>query len=157
MLKTQSMTYGHKPASTSIHLLDNDQISFPSFSTNAVRTIGSLSPLVIHDPIYGDQTITEPELIRLIETSTMKRLHSVYQHGITALLSLSPCPAEPVTRCVCLSCRRNARSYPASYQHSLGAMLCVRVCGNGSVEAQAAALLHDVAHTSLSHVCPLFS
>lgn len=37
------------------------------------------------------------------------------------------------------------------YEHSVGAMLLVRRAG-GSVEAQAAGLLHDVAHTALSHV-----
>ena len=37
------------------------------------------------------------------------------------------------------------------FEHSVGAMLVVRRLG-GTVEAQAAALLHDVAHTALSHV-----
>lgn len=51
--------------------------------------------------------------------------------GIVALLGVSP----PTTRFI----------------HSVGAMLLIRYLG-GSVEEQAAALLHDVSHTSLSHV-----
>lgn len=37
------------------------------------------------------------------------------------------------------------------YEHSVGAMLLLRTAG-APLEAQAAALLHDVAHTALSHV-----
>jgi HD superfamily phosphohydrolase len=37
------------------------------------------------------------------------------------------------------------------YEHSLGAMLLVRLLA-GTVEEQAAALLHDVSHIALSHV-----
>lgn len=37
------------------------------------------------------------------------------------------------------------------YEHSVGAMLLCRRLG-ATVEEQAAALLHDVAHTALSHV-----
>lgn len=55
------------------------------------------------------------------------------QHGITGLIGMTPSP--PVTR----------------YEHSVGAMLLVRKVG-GTLEAQAAALLHDIAHTALSHV-----
>ncbi|WP_431863072.1 hypothetical protein [Allosphingosinicella sp.] len=51
--------------------------------------------------------------------------------GITALLGLGP---------------RSTR-----LQHSIGAMLLVRRPG-GTVEEQAAALLHDISHTALSHV-----
>lgn len=87
----------------------------------------------IDDKIHGAYTITEPVLVDLLLSKPIDRLKRVLQHGISSLVGLTPLPA--VTR----------------YEHSVGAMLLVRAAG-GSVEAQAAALLHDVAHTSLSHV-----
>lgn len=89
--------------------------------------------LHIRDEFYGPFTITEPVLIDLLLSEPVDRLRRTLQHGITALIGLTPSP--PVTR----------------YAHSVGAMLLVRSAG-GSVEAQAAALLHDIAHTALSHV-----
>ncbi len=61
----------------------------------------------------------------------MRRLGAVLQHGITALIGIT---------------RRVSR-----FEHSLGVMLLVRRFG-GSLEAQIAALLHDVSHTAFSHV-----
>lgn len=83
-------------------------------------------------PVWGAELIHEPVLVELIRHPTVQRLKTVLQHGITGLIDLT---ARRVTR----------------YEHSIGAMLAVRRLG-GSVEEQASALLHDVAHTALSHV-----
>lgn len=83
-------------------------------------------------PVWGEEVIQEPVLIELIRHEAVQRLKTVLQHGITGLIDLT---ARRVTR----------------YEHSVGAMLAVRRLG-GSVEEQASALLHDVAHTALSHV-----
>jgi uncharacterized protein len=85
----------------------------------------------VDDPVYGTALIEEPVLLALIASSPVQRLRGVLQHGITALLGIT----RPVTR----------------YDHSLGAMILVRRLG-GSLEEQAAALLHDVSHTAFSHV-----
>lgn len=83
------------------------------------------------DPVYGTVTIDEPVLLALLKSDAMQRLHGVLQHGITALVGIT----RPVTR----------------FEHSVGVMLLVRRLG-GSLEEQAAALLHDVSHTAFSHV-----
>lgn len=83
------------------------------------------------DSIYGTVEITEPVLLDLMQSSAMQRLNGVLQHGITALLGITP----PFSR----------------FEHSIGAMLLVRRLG-ASVEEQIAALVHDVSHTAFSHV-----
>lgn len=83
------------------------------------------------DSIYGEVEIVEPVLLDLMHTHAMQRLRGVLQHGITALIGIT----QPVTR----------------FDHSVGVMLLVRKMG-GSVQAQIAALLHDVSHTAFSHV-----
>ncbi|BEI80062.1 hypothetical protein CcaverHIS002_0105910 [Cutaneotrichosporon cavernicola] len=85
----------------------------------------------ITDDIYGQHEITEPPLVTLLACEPVRRLGRVHQHGMSGLLGLTP----PVTR----------------LEHSVGAMLLVRRVG-GSVAEQAAALLHDISHTALSHV-----
>jgi HD superfamily phosphohydrolase len=70
-------------------------------------------------------------LLDLMSTQAMQRLRGVLQHGITALIGITP----PVTR----------------FDHSVGVLLLVRRLG-GSLEEQIAALLHDVSHTAFSHV-----
>lgn len=86
---------------------------------------------IIEDAIHGKHTITEPILIALLRSPSLRRLAGVCQHGITGLLGLTP----TITR----------------FEHSVGAFLLVRRVG-GSVEEQVAGLLHDVSHTVLSHV-----
>jgi HD superfamily phosphohydrolase len=83
------------------------------------------------DPLYGAVEINEPVLLELMSSQAMQRLRGVLQHGITALIGITP----PVTR----------------FDHSVGVLLLVRRLG-GSVEEQIAALLHDVSHTAFSHV-----
>lgn len=61
----------------------------------------------------------------------MQRLKGISQHGVTALLGITP----PFSR----------------FDHSVGAMLLVRHLG-ASLEEQVAALLHDISHTAFSHV-----
>lgn len=83
------------------------------------------------DSLYGKVQITEGLLLELISSDAMQRLKGISQHGITALLGITP----PFTR----------------FDHSIGAMLLVRRLG-ASIEEQVAALLHDVSHTAFSHV-----
>lgn len=84
-----------------------------------------------HDAIYGHTEITDPLLQDLMASDALQRLKGVSQHGITALLGITP----PFSR----------------FDHSVGAMLLVRRLGT-SIEEQIAALLHDVSHTAFSHV-----
>lgn len=84
-----------------------------------------------YDNVYGLVTISEPVLLDLLASATMRRLQGVLQHGVSALIGIT----EPVTR----------------FDHSVGAMLLVRRL-NGSLAEQIAALLHDASHTAFSHV-----
>ena len=83
------------------------------------------------DKLYGKTGITETLLIDLISSDAMQRAKGISQHGITALLGITP----PFSR----------------FEHCVGAMLLVRRLG-APVKEQAAALLHDVSHTAFSHV-----
>ncbi len=83
------------------------------------------------DPIYGTVEITEPVILELMESDAMLRLKDIAQHGITALIGITP----PFSR----------------FEHSVGTMLLVRHLG-ASLKEQIAALLHDVSHTVFSHV-----
>lgn len=83
------------------------------------------------DMIYGEVTISEPVLLALMDTAVLRRLQGIMQHGISGLIGVT----SPITR----------------YEHSVGAMLLVRLLG-GSLVEQMAALLHDVSHTAFSHV-----
>ena len=91
----------------------------------------SAEEAVITDDIHGAHTVTEPVLLALLRSASLRRLVGVCQHGITGLLGLTP----TITR----------------FEHSVGAFLLVRVAG-GDVDEQVAALLHDISHTVLSHV-----
>ena len=83
------------------------------------------------DELYGKVEITEPLLLDLITSDAMQRTKGVSQHGITALIGVTP----PFSRFV----------------HSVGTMLLVRRLG-ANVNEQVAALLHDISHTAFSHV-----
>ncbi|KAK8124545.1 uncharacterized protein PG998_000304 [Apiospora kogelbergensis] len=87
--------------------------------------------VVIRDELYGTVTVREPVLNELLRSTALARLAGVHQHGISGLLGLTP----KVTR----------------LEHTVGAMLLVRHVG-ASVAEQVAALLHDVSHTTMSHV-----
>lgn len=83
------------------------------------------------DEVYGIEQITEPVLLDLLDSTAVRRLGSVLQHGITGLLGIT----EPITR----------------LEHSIGAMILCRRLG-ASLEEQIATLLHDISHTAFSHV-----
>lgn len=83
------------------------------------------------DVIYGEVEIAEALLQDVIASKAMQRLKGISQHGITALLGITP----PFSR----------------FDHSLGAMLLVRHLGAG-IDEQVAALIHDISHTAFSHV-----
>ncbi|PWY79415.1 phosphoribosylamidoimidazole-succinocarboxamidesynthase [Aspergillus sclerotioniger CBS 115572] len=90
--------------------------------------------ILVRDALYGDHTITEPVLIDLLQSPDLRRLIGIGQHGVTGHLGLLPKPVK-ITR----------------FEHSVGALLLVRIAG-ASVEEQVTALLHDISHTVLSHV-----
>ncbi|KAI0470732.1 hypothetical protein GGR56DRAFT_660303 [Xylariaceae sp. FL0804] len=95
--------------------------------------LSSPSEVVVDDAIHGRFAITEPVLVELLrDSAALRRLVGVRQHGISSLLGLTPCH---ITR----------------FEHSVGALLLVRRVG-GSLAEQVAALLHDLAHTAMSHV-----
>ena len=83
------------------------------------------------DELYGTFNIEEPVLVDLIHSDGVQRLKLILQHGISALVDMTP----PVTR----------------FDHTVGVMLICRKLG-ATVEEQIAALLHDVSHTAFSHV-----
>ncbi|KAI4867443.1 hypothetical protein F4820DRAFT_413629 [Hypoxylon rubiginosum] len=87
--------------------------------------------VIIQDQLYGTHTISDPVLNDLLRSPALARLIGVRQHGISAFLNFTP----SITR----------------FEHSVGAFLLVRHVG-GSLEEQVAALLHDVSHTTMSHV-----
>lgn len=87
----------------------------------------------IKDEIYGE-FVVEPVLEELINTKEVQRLKNIHQGGANYLVN----PKWNVTR----------------YEHSIGVMLFVRLMG-GSIEEQAAGLLHDISHTAFSHVVDL--
>jgi HD superfamily phosphohydrolase len=103
------------------------------FQTGVFQTFETISEteIIIRDQIYGTHNITEPVLIHLLRSPELLRLKGICQHGVTTFLGFGP----KVTR----------------FEHSVGAFLLVRAVG-ASVEEQIAALLHDISHTSLSHV-----
>src|SRR4051812_29346399 len=83
------------------------------------------------DSVYGAVEIDEPVLLALLHSNAVQRLEQLMQHGVTALLGVTP----STTR----------------LEHSIGVMLLVRRLG-GSLQEQIAALLHDVSHTVFGHV-----
>ncbi|MDH5327199.1 MAG: HD domain-containing protein [Gammaproteobacteria bacterium] len=87
--------------------------------------------MLYRDELYGPVEIIEPVLLELMSSNAMQRAKGVSQHGITALLGITP----PFSR----------------FDHSVGSMLLVRRLG-ADLNEQIAALLHDVSHTAFSHV-----
>ncbi len=100
-----------------------------SYLCNITNTYSENSKRI--ETIYGTEVITEPVLIDLINDKYMQRLKEINQYGIDYYVY----KAEKYTR----------------YDHSLGVFFLVRLYG-GSLKEQIAALLHDVSHTTFSHV-----
>jgi len=91
---------------------------------------GGLTELRWNDRVYGDSSITDPDLLNLIHCPTFLRLRGVRQAGPSAIAF----PFKTVTR----------------YEHSLGVHVLLRRLGADRRE-QVAGLLHDVSHTAFSH------
>lgn len=87
--------------------------------------------MLYEDEIYGKEEITEPLLLDLIASEALQRAKTISQHGITALIGITP----PFSR----------------FAHSVGTMILVRRLG-ADLHEQVAALLHDISHTAFSHV-----
>lgn len=87
--------------------------------------------MIINDPIYGKQKITEPVLIELINSKPVQRLKGIAQLGVPDQFY-------------------HLKGY-SRFEHSLGVMLLLKKLG-ASLEEQVAGLLHDVSHTAFSHV-----
>lgn len=83
------------------------------------------------DAIYGRNEITEPVLLDLVESDAMQRLKGISQHGVTALLGITP----PFSR----------------FDHSVGAMLLVRHLG-ASLEEQVAATQQNRKYAHKPHI-----
>lgn len=105
----------------------------PLFKSGHLQTldISSTDHVTIEDKLYGKHTIAEPVLVELLRSPALARLAGVNQHGISGLLGITP----KVTR----------------MEHSIGAFLLVRHVG-ADLDEQVAALLHDISHTTMSHV-----
>lgn len=86
--------------------------------------------MYLKDYLYGDY-IVEEVIEELINTKEVQRLKNIHQGGASYLVN----PNWNVSR----------------YEHSIGVMLLIRLMG-GDIEEQIAGLLHDVSHTSFSHV-----
>ncbi|KAL2870591.1 uncharacterized protein BJX67DRAFT_242704 [Aspergillus lucknowensis] len=91
----------------------------------------SETEVLIRDELYGDHLISEPVLVALLHSQPVLRLQGICQHGVTGFLGHT----RQITR----------------LEHSVGAFLLVRILG-ARVDEQVAALLHDISHTTLSHV-----
>ncbi|MBC1499887.1 HD domain-containing protein [Listeria weihenstephanensis] len=86
--------------------------------------------MIYKDIIFGEFEL-EDILAELIQTKAMQRLQGVHQAGAAYLVHEN----WTVNR----------------LEHSIGVMLLIRRFG-GTIEEQIAGLLHDVSHTSFSHV-----
>ncbi|WP_052889105.1 HD domain-containing protein [Thermogemmatispora carboxidivorans] len=86
---------------------------------------------LIRDPLLGEQRLSEPVLLAVLNSAPLQRLKGIHQAGASYLVRAG----RDTTR----------------YEHSLGVMLLIRRLGGG-LEEQLAGLLHDVSHTAFSHV-----
>ena len=104
-----------------------------TFKSGRFQTLdfSAKNEVIIEDEIYGKHAISELVLIELLRSPAVSRLAGVHQHGISGLLGLTP----KMTR----------------LEHCIGAFLLVRIVGAG-LDEQVAALLHDISHTTMSHV-----
>jgi len=93
-----------------------------------------MSPLTKRQLEYENAVICEPLLTELLQSKALQRLKHVAMGEITSTLGV----LETSSR----------------FEHSVGVMCLVRSLG-GSLQEQAAALLHDVSHTAFSHVIDL--
>lgn len=83
-----------------------------------------------NDRVYGEARIDDPDVLRLIEGPTFRRLKGIRQAGPSAFAF----PFKTVTR----------------FEHSLGVYLLLTRLGADRRE-RVAGLLHDISHTAFSH------
>ena len=81
---------------------------------------------------YGNIDVTEPVLLELIHSSAFQRLKSIHQYGVSYYIGTH---TEEYNR----------------FDHSIGVFVVLRKKG-ASLEEQVAGLLHDISHTTFSHV-----
>lgn len=86
--------------------------------------------MLVKDEIYGEYEV-EAVFQDLIQSKPVQRLKGIHQGGASYLV--------------------NSKWNVTRYEHSIGVMLLIQRLG-GSIEEQIAGLLHDVSHTSFSHV-----
>jgi hypothetical protein len=87
--------------------------------------------VLIKDKIYGEELITEPVLIELINSPTLQRLKGISQQGMPRKYYHT----EVFSR----------------FEHSVGVLILLKRL-NASLNEQIAGLLHDISHTAFSHV-----
>lgn len=87
--------------------------------------------MTIQDRLYKNVEITEPTILKLIQTKPFQRLKRINQYGGVNFVY----PTHQVTR----------------YEHSIGVWHVLRTLG-ATFEVQVAGLLHDIGHTALSHM-----
>src|SRR3989344_1214102 len=85
----------------------------------------------IKDVVYGEEEISEPILVELINSAPVQRLKEVSQWGI-----------------VDENYQKKAFS---RFDHSIGVLILLRRL-NAKLEEQVAGLLHDASHTAFSHI-----
>ncbi len=90
-----------------------------------------MKPLVLTDKIYGRVKIDTPVIIELIKSKPFQRLKYISQLGVPQKFYY--------------------RENFSRYEHSLGVFILLRSL-EASLEEQVAGLLHDVSHTTFSHV-----
>ena len=87
--------------------------------------------MLIIDKVYGKIKIQEPILLELLDDPAVLRLKKISQFGM---------PNKYY----------HYKNY-SRYEHSVGVMILLREFG-ATIEEQIAGLLHDVSHTTFSHV-----
>lgn len=89
--------------------------------------------MIYKDPVYGKFEIIEPVVLELLKSSPVLRLKKITQHGATVYN------------------REYKKRIITRFEHCFGVYLLLKRF-NASLEEQIAGLLHDVSHTTFSHV-----
>ncbi|MBI2112370.1 DUF1653 domain-containing protein [Candidatus Woesearchaeota archaeon] len=87
--------------------------------------------VIIYDPVYGKQEITDPLVLEIINTPEMQRLKGINQYGVWNLL--------------------DPKIFTSRFEHCLGVYFLLKRLG-ASREEEIAGLIHDISHTAFSHV-----
>ncbi|NQU82448.1 MAG: HD domain-containing protein [Parcubacteria group bacterium] len=92
--------------------------------------------MIYNDKVYGEQLISEPVVLELIQSKAIQRLKGIDQGGYRPLW------VKPETKV--------GQYEHTRFAHSIGVYILLKKY-KASVEEQLAGLLHDVAHTTFSH------